>query len=242
MGAHCRRRSTSTALHPQIGAALLTTRGSATITGSTGDELEVFIDVITANTDALLWFDLAPSPSTTRPWAGLSPTLMQTGDFHGIYVFADGRPLDTGNYRFVLKYVGPVANQALTLGPPLSAPTTSQVVGGTYPRFRFQGTVPSEYNKGFSVDVMSSESSGNVFSIIATSAFFTTSGGSTAFDITMPDVAAVPGFPAGARLTAGENAVSISVFGFTGPGIFDIRPILGGEFRAAIKPATIVAP
>ena len=215
---------------------------TATINGSGGDELEIFIDVITANTDALLWFDLAPSPATTRPWAGLGPTLMQTTDFHGIYAFADARPLDSGNYRFALKYVGPVANQVLSLGPPLSTPTTSQVAGGTYPRFRFQGTVPTEYNKGVSVDVFSTENSGNVLSVIATSAFFTTSGTSTVFDITMPDIVGVAGFPTGARLTAGENNVSVSVFGFTGPGTFDIRPTLGGEFRAAIKPATIVAP
>jgi hypothetical protein len=214
---------------------------TATITGGAGDDLEIFTDVVTANGQAGLWFDLAPSPTATRPWAGFGPAAMMSGDFHGLYVFAS--PLDgSADFRVSLKYVGPVADQTLALGPTLDAPTTPQVIGGAYPRFRFQGTLPAEYNKGISIDVLSSEGSGNVFSILATGAYLTASGNALAYDFTMPDVVGLAGFPAGARLTPGTNDVIASAFGFTGPGIFDLRPTLGSEFEAAVKSATINVP
>ena len=215
---------------------------NATITGSSGDDLEIFIDVVTANTDALLWFDLSPSPATTRPWAGLGPTTMATGDFHGIYAFANPRPFDANNYRFALKYVGPVSNQTLSLGPGIGAPTVSQVAAGAYPRYRFQGTIPPEYGKGASVDVLSAEEGGNTFTIIATGAYLAASGNAMAYDFTMPDIVGVAGFPGAARLTTGQNDVAVGTFGFTGPGIFDVLPTLGSEFRAAVRGATIIAP
>jgi len=215
---------------------------NATITGSSGDDLEIFIDVVTANTDALLWFDLAPRPATTRPWAGLGSTTMASGDFHGIYAFANPRPFDANNYRFALKYVGPVADQTLSLGPTIAAPTLSQVAAGAYPRYRFQGTIPPEYGKGASVDVLGAAEGDNAFSIIATGAYLAGSGNAQAYDFTMPDIAGVTGFPAAARLTSGQNDVAVSAFGFTGPGIFDVRPNVGSEFRASVKGATIVAP
>jgi hypothetical protein len=58
----------------------------------------------------------------------------------------------------------------------------------------------------------------------------------------MPDVSGLAGFPAAARLTAGTNAVTIDAFGFTGPGLFDLRPSLGGEFKAALRNLTIEVP
>jgi hypothetical protein len=213
---------------------------TATITGGAGDDLEIFTELVTANTRAALWFDLAPSPTSTRPWAGLGPAAMVSGDFHGLVVFAT--PDGSADFRVSLRYVGPVTNQSLALGPAISAPTTSQVVGGAYPRFRFQGTLPAEYHKGASIEVLSSEEAGNVFSIIASSAWLAAAGDALAYDFTMPDVSGLAGFPAAARLTAGTSDAIASGFGFTGPGIFDLLPSLGSEFKAATGTATIDVP
>jgi hypothetical protein len=213
---------------------------NATITGGGFDLLEIFTEVITANSQALLWFDLNPNPSNVRPWAGLNAATMATGDFHGLVAFAT--PPSGGGFRVTLKYVGAVADQTLALGPTLNAPTATQVAAGPYPRYRFQGAIPAEYNKGVSVDITTVNEAGNPFSIIATTAWLAGAGSESIYDLTMPDVSGLPGFPAAARLTAGLTDASVSAFGFNGPGIFDLRPSLGAEFKAAARSVQIGVP
>lgn len=222
------------------GPSLVPATATATMTGGAGDDLEIFTELVTANGPSLLWFDLAPSALAARPWAGIPTSAMVTGDFHSLVVFAT--PRGSKDFRVSLKYVGPVANQSLVLGPPISAPTITQLVAGNYPRLRFQGTFSSDYDKGASLDVVSAVDGGNVLSMIATSGYLAGSGNALAYDFSMPDVAGLAGFPMAARLTAGANDVSASAFGFTGPGIFDLNPNLGSEFKSATKAATINVP
>ncbi|HSE52268.1 MAG TPA: hypothetical protein VLB00_08760 [Gemmatimonadales bacterium] len=214
---------------------------TATITGGAGDNLEIFVDLVTANTQAGLWFDLSPSPTAARPWAGLAPAQMVSGDLHALIVFASPTTA-SGDFRVALKYVGPVSNQTLGLGPTLGLPVTTQIAAGAYPRFRFQGTLPAEYNKGAAIDLLHASGSGSVLSILATSAWLAAAGNPLAYDITMPDVSGLSGFPVASRLTAGLSLVAASGFGFTGTGVFEVRPSLGSEFRAATKGTTITVP
>jgi hypothetical protein len=211
---------------------------TVTITGAAGADIEVYTDVVRDNRPRALWADLSPSPATTRPWAGLGPAVLLSGEFHELVVFASASD-GTGDFRVSLKDVGPVTNQTIAFGPPINMPTASQVVAGAYPRFRFQGALPAEYSKGASIDVYGSD---NVFFILATGAYLTASGSALAYDVTMPDVAGLAGFPGAARLTAGSNDVVASGFGFTGPGTFEPLPALGGEYKASIRNATIVVP
>ena len=211
---------------------------TATITGGGSDNLEIFTELLTANGALLLWFDLAPSRTAIRPWAGIGPAVMVPGDYHGVVVFATP-PASETDFRVSLKYVGPVTDQMLALGPPITAPTASLVAPGPYPRFRFQSSIPPEFNKGVTIDVLSDA---NTFSLIATNAYLTASGSALAYDLTMPDVATLAGFPTAARLTAGPNEISASAFGFTGAGIFDVRPNLGSEFKGATAGGTISVP
>lgn len=222
-------------------AASVPATASMTITGGAGDDLEVFVELVTDNSQALMWFDLAPSALSTRPWGGLSPNAMAFDDLHGLVVFATP-PSGDGDFRVALKYVGPVADQTIAMGPAISLPAVSQVASGAYPRFRFQGNLPTEYNKGATVDVLSSLESGNYFSIFATGAYLAASGNGFFYDLTMPDVSSLAGFPTAARLTAGMNFVSASGFGFTGPGVFDLTPNLGSESKASVRNFTITVP
>ena len=222
-------------------AAFAPATATATITGGAGDNLEVFIDLVTANTQAGLWFDLSPSPTASRPWAGLDAAHMVAGDLHALIVFAS--PVSNpDNFRVALKYVGPVTDQTLALGPTLGAPTISLTAAGSYPRFRFQGTLPVEYNKGAAIDVLGATGSSNALSILATGAWLAASGNPLGYDITMPDISSLAGFPVASRLTGGLNVVAASGFGFTGTGIFEVRPSLGSEFRSATRGTTITVP
>ena len=221
-------------------ATVVPATATATITGGGSDQLEIFTELVTATSRALMWFDLAPSTTATRPWAGIPASAMTSSDFHTVLVFAT--PSNSSNYRLALKHVGPVAPLTLAVGSSLGNPASSQVTGGPYPRFRFQGSIPSEYGKGAAIDVASTLDVGNVFSIIATGAYLAATGNALAYDFTMPDVAGLTGFPAASRLTAGLNEVSASAFGFTGPGIFDLQPNIGSEFKAAARGFTINVP
>jgi len=211
---------------------------NATITGGGADRLEIFVVVFTANSDMLLWSDLAPSTAAVRPWAGLAPSVMAAGDFHELLTFASP-PGTPGTFRVAGKYVGPVSAQSLPLGPALPAPTISQVSGGAYPRYRFQGTFGAEYNKTAYIELTSD---GNMLSILATGAYLTASQSPLAYDFVTPAVAGLAGFPVASRLTAGVNDVAVTVLGFNGPGLFDLVPTVGGEFRSATRAATVVVP
>ena len=212
---------------------------NATITGAGGtDELEIFVEVVTANSSMLLWSDLAPSTTAVRPWAGLGPSVMAAGDIHGLLTFASTRG-GPPNFRVAGKYVGVVSAQTLALGPALPAPTISQVAGGAYPRYRFQGTFATDYSKTAYIETVGD---GNYLSFLATGAYLTASQSPLAYDFVTPDVAGLAGFPTASRLTAGENDVAVTVLGFTGTGIFNLPPTVGGEFRSATRGTTITVP
>ena len=204
------------------------------------DKLEVYTDIATPNGDALFWNDVAPSSATTRLWAGLPASVLLSSDLHGLTVFA-GPDDGTGDYRVSEKYVGAVSNQAITLGPTLNLPAMSTVTAGAYPRFRFVGTLPAEYDKGAGLDIAPS-SAGNTYRIIATNAYLVAAGNGQAYDLAMPDVAGLASFPSASRLTAGSAIVSASGYGFTGSGIFEPVPALGAQFASAIRNTVLAVP
>jgi hypothetical protein len=83
---------------------------------------------------------------------------------------------------------------------------------------------------------------GNVFTSLTTAAYLAGAGGATSYDMTMPDVSGLAGFPVAARLTPGANLAMTDAYGFTGAGIFDVRPAVGGEFKASVRVTTIDVP
>ena len=222
-------------------ASSIPATASVAVTGGGTDDLEIFTEVVTGNGASLLWFDLQPGPNAARSWAGLAPAAMTAGDFHGLVVFAT-EPNGLGHFRVSLRYVGPVTSQSLALAPTIIPGPVSQVGTGSYPRLRFQGSLAAEYNKGAAIDIVSSSGAGNTFSILATGAFLTAPGGPLGYDFIMPDVASLAGFPLAARLAQGLNHASVSGFGFTGPGVFDLEPTLGSEAKAATRVVPVVVP
>ena len=213
---------------------------TVTITGGLGHTFEVYTSVHTATSNVGFWNDIAPTTNATRPWAGLNAASTVAGDFHGITVFASP-PNEPNNFRVSGKYVGAVSDQAIAFGSIANAATTSLVSGGAYPRYRFQGALPAEYNKAVGI-VMAPDAEGNEFSFYTTSAYLAATGSASAYDVSMPDVSGLTGFPTAARLSAGTNGVITDAYGFTGAGVLDPVPAIGGEFRASVRWTTIVVP
>lgn len=220
--------------------AFVPAAATVTVAGGAGERLEVYVEVNTPTGTMLFWSELLSGTATTRPWAGLDADALLPGEFHGLIAFASP-PDDADDFRVALKYVGAVGNQSITIGPAVAAATTTLVSGGAYPRYRFQGSLPGDYNRGVGLYV-SSEDGGNVFSSLTTSAYLAAAGSPSSYDITMPDIAGVTGFPAAARLTPGPGIVTTDAFGFTGPGSYNPIPALGGEFKASVRLATVIVP
>jgi hypothetical protein len=215
--------------------------GTVTISGSGTDALEAYTELVTATTRQLLWNQFLFSAATTRPWGGVPSGSMKPGDLHGLVVFANPASGATGfDYRVALKYVGPVSDQTLAMGSSIAAPTVTAVSSGSYPRYRFQGALSPEYNKGAEIFLMPTGAE-DYYYVIASAAYL---GGSPplAYDITMPDVSTLVGFPAAARLVAGNTTVAALGFGFSGPGVYDLQPTLGADYKAASRSTTVVVP
>ena len=223
-------------------ASLVPVVATATIAGSvSGDQNEIYVDLITLNGSSRIWSDLAPSATSTRPWAGFNSANMVPGDMHRIWAFAS-RGASLPVFRVATKTVGPVANQTVTLGAEVAAPTSTMAAGGTYPRFQFQGAIPGDYTRGVFIDLFGEDDGSNAYYFFASGAYLTASGSAGAYNFTMPDLTALPGFPVDSRLTAGVNIVTVSVLEFTGPGLFEARRTLGAETKEAYRTITIVVP
>ena len=139
-------------------------------------------------------------------------------------------------------YVPTITDQAITFGPLLDPPAVSSVVAGPYPRFRFQGTLAAEYHKRLTIDLFSAADAGNAFGMLVTASWLAMSGSVLAYDIAMPDVVGLAGFPVEARLPQGTNTLSFSAAGFTGPGVSDWPPQLGRTSRSVIRTSAIDVP
>jgi hypothetical protein len=221
-------------------AAIVPATATATITGAAGDSLEVFVELVTPTVQQLFWSDLKPSQVSTRPWAGLGPAAMVAGEFHNLLVFASA-PL-SDDFRYSSKSVTAVANQSIAFGPVANAVTTSLLTSGTYPRFRFTGTLPAEYNKGVIIGLRGSAEPANSFSALITNSYMTAAGTALTYDIAMPDVVGFPGFPTASRLLAGAHLVTTDAIGFTGAGIFEVRLAVGNESRGSVRFTQITVP
>jgi hypothetical protein len=224
-------------------SALTPATATATITGGGSDPLEVFTELVTANSTLLMWFDLAPSTNNVRPWAGLPSSAMRSGEYHGVVVFASASArLGENNFRVSSTYVASVTDQTIVFGPLLDPPAASPVVAGAYPRFRFQGALAADYHKGITIDLFSAEDEGNAFGMLVTGAWLAASGSALAYDIAMPDVTGLAGFPVASRLAQGTNTLSFSATGFTGPGVVDWIPSLGRTSKSVIRTSAIDVP
>ena len=221
-------------------ASFVPASATVEITGAPGDRFEVYNHVHTATGQPVrLWNDIAPSQNSSRPWAGLPPSRLAPGEFHDIVVFASPVP-NSPDIRVATKYAGPVSNQTVAFGPAVNPATVSQLSAGAYPRYRFQGELPPDYNKGVYITVSPDE--GSYMIILATNAWLTASGTAAGYDLTMPDVASLAGFPTVSRLTQGLNFVTTEAFGFTGPGTFEPIPSPGTEAKTSIRTRTITVP
>jgi hypothetical protein len=157
---------------------------------------------------------------------GIPATLTQTGDLHELEVFADA-----GNsYRGEVQFYRQPGNRTIALGPVLSNPTITTAASSPHLRFRLQLTSQVDYGSFVSAFYAQQD---RFVAVTATSSYF--GGTPVVWDLTIPDMSGVSGFPANAALQSGAGTSwFVDAYGGSGgPIAFFGRPSDGAILRFA---------
>lgn len=127
---------------------------------------------------------------------GVPAALVQSGDFHELLVFANGGE----SYRGETHYYRAPGNRTVALGPALNNPNLTTVAGSSHLRLRTQLGSQSDYATLLSVEHVQSSRE-----VILTMTNSYHGGTPIQWDVTIPDLSGVPGFPSGALLQSGVN-------------------------------------
>jgi hypothetical protein len=184
---------------------------------------------------------MAPSTASTRTWYGVPTAKLQAGDIHMNYIVATPSVTSTDELRYFLGFVTTVQDIAPALGARLPTPVVTSVGVPAYRRLRVQGTIPAEY-ADYVRAAFGASGGGNEVFISRTGAYLTATGSSGSYDIVMPDLTGLAGFPLASGLPAGELETTVSVAGFTGGGIIAPTPANGVTALGAGKTVKIMVP
>jgi hypothetical protein len=208
------------ALNPTNGATLAAldfaaaeaanvTANTLTVSGISANEdnlIDLFFSTATTLDHALFLSDFFTSGTQTI--YHVPSTLTQAGDLHLLDVYAQ---TGTGSaLRGETQYYRTAANKSVALGAALNSPTLTTVSSTSPVRLRTQLAVQPEYNS-FVVSLFSQGTARSV-SVIGTAAYF---GSPSTWDVAIPDLSGVTGFPSASGLQQGQ-ATEWQVVGYGG--------------------------
>lgn len=218
--------------------------GQGTITNTAGHDLLLNSLFFTANGEAgVFGVDGVPTPAATRLWAGVPNGNLASGDLHALFALATGPSAGPNDFRSTLQYTATVGNATIPLGGEMDLIAVLPVGVFGDPRYRVSSlTLPIGLRNAVDVSIGQSAATSNSYRMLATGAFLTNSGVANGFDLTMPPLAALTGFPTASRLTAGSNSLRASALGWTGTGITGPRPVAGDRLQTASRGTTVLVP
>ena len=167
------------------GASFGTTETFTTVGGSTGQ--------LTPGSG----IDRAPN---TRTINGVPLAQTLPGDLHQV-VFTIGTITPQHASRQIIAYSRTIADRTVAFGPVMPTPTVSSVSVTGAAMLRAQGTVPTEYNAGITLDVKSTGAFARFATVHNTRGFV---GGSGTYDVRMPDLTQVFGWDTNWSLRPGD--------------------------------------
>lgn len=173
-----------------------------TIANGGGDQLAVGGGFVSATGASVgLYQGLPAAGGTTRTFYGFPTARLNAGDRQYASVTAIGNISGTNvDTRMAMQYFRETVDRTITLGPAVASPSIT-FVGGT--RFRAQAGFQAEYDKLFTGTC----AQGNATSQQAIVAYMTAGyKGAGNWDLTMPDLSGVAGFPASSSLRSGVQA------------------------------------
>lgn len=215
------------------------------IANTGGDLLLFFGSLLTANGDAALVdveHGVPPAPDVTRVWEGIPTARLKAGDMQATFVIASPASTSTNEVRTHMTFSTSVQAMTQTLGARLPTPTALSIGLPAYRRLRVQGALPSEYSNLVGASFGPSGGGGNEILVIQTGAYLAATGSTAAYDLSIPDLTALAGFPFAAGLPAGPIEVLLEVSGWTGAGVQEPIVLNGTILRSASKSVTVMVP
>jgi hypothetical protein len=141
--------------------------------------------------------DRAPA---TRTIYGVPLAQTVVGDLHQV-VFTIGTLTPRHASRQIIAYARTIADRTVAFGPVMPTPTISSVSVTGAAMLRAQGTVPTEYNSGITLDAKSTGAFARFATVHATRGFLS---GSGTYDVRMPDLTQVLGWDTTWSLRPGD--------------------------------------
>ena len=136
----------------------------------------------------------------TRTIYGVPLAQTVVGDLHQV-VFTIGTLTARHATRQIIAYSRTIADRTVAFGPVLPTPTISNVSVTGAAMLRAQGTVPTEYNSGVTLDVKSTGAFARFATVNTTRGFLS---GSGTYDVRMPDLTQVLGWDTTWSLRPGD--------------------------------------
>ena len=205
-----------------------------------GDLNYLFINMTSANGTTTGWDHGTGFTATTRTFRSFPSSLLTTGDVHELHFLARADMLKTSRQHRL--FYRDASDKTVELGPKASSATFTSVA--TTPNRRVRGTMPSqpEYGRAARFQFVQTTANGGerYWYVTGTARYFGGTAPST-WELEMPDMSAVTGFPASAGFQANQTTfASATVFSelyglWIGP-----RPSAGASVKAASPAGTTI--
>ena len=131
---------------------------------------------------------------------GIPVAQLVAGDLHQV-VLTIGTIAVKRATRQVIAYVRAIADRSISFGPPMPSPTVTSVSIADVGLLRAQGTLPTEYNSGVSLDVKSTGTVPRFATVHVTRGAL---GAGSTYDIRMPDLTQVTGWDRNWNIRPGD--------------------------------------
>ncbi len=184
--------------------------------------------------------------ATTRVWFGIPSNQLVAGDLHQI----TATTLNVAARRQIIYFSHDVVAKTLAFGPALSSPTVTPVLATPW-ILRAAGTVGPDYVSRVSVYYRENVADPRTMTIVASRGFL---GGTTQYDVPVPDLAGIPGFTAFWNLrrsspvkwvvTGGQGSTGdllVDLF-CTATGFCPVKAVDGTTYLSAQSTGTLTIP
>ena len=182
--------------------AVATTASTWTVNNAGGESFGVTEVFTTAGGSS---GQMTPGPgidraATTRTVYGVAAAQSVAGDLHQV-VLTIGTLAVRHASRQIITYARTITDRTVAFGAVMPTPTISGVSVAGAGLIRAQGTVPTEYNSGVTLDAKSTGAFARFATVHATRGFL---GGSGTYDVRMPDLTPVLGWDTNWSLRPGD--------------------------------------
>ncbi|HEX4934983.1 MAG TPA: hypothetical protein VFV33_17475, partial [Gemmatimonadaceae bacterium] len=247
------KRALDPAAGAGFGALSFATDGATPVTGTVtlgntnGETFSFISNFLTTGGLNALFHAAAAYATTSRTWYGVPNGQLQPGDVHQL-VATTGT---TSARRAVIAYAGQVSSRTLDFGPAVAAPSIAGGNGATPPwAVRATGTLAAEYTARASLYLRETIADPRALMIIASRGSL---GGTSAYDVAVPDLSAATGFTAFWNLRRGAGVRWTFTGGEGDPGsteeVFcmqvgycDVKAVPGAVYKSAQATGTITIP